>query len=96
MVKARCPVYVHGFPRKVGHIFSDMGHRVEHQELNQVGAGPPICCVFGVRLTLRLPQALIRTKKNEEEEEGPEISEAQIALRLPASNIGASAYSVLH
>ena len=40
-----------------------MSNRVEHQKLNQVGAGrPPPGWVFGVQLGLRQTQALIKTK----------------------------------
>ena len=44
-------------------LFSGMSNRVEHQKLNQVGAGrPPPGWVFGVQLGLRQTQALDKTK----------------------------------
>ena len=44
-------------------LFFGMSNRVEHQKLNQVGAGrPPPAWVFGVQLGLRQTRALIKTK----------------------------------
>ena len=89
IVTARCSKMV--FISLISHLWlTDMSHRVEHQQLNQVAAELPPGWVFGVQLGLRQTQALIEIQTIRRGKVPPTILLISIKLLLFTNIAGGS------